>query len=64
MKKIPWDRYNRLIVDIKNSALPEDVKGGLFYKMQVLSSVEAIQKVGADFRKELKRARKRNNQNF
>lgn len=55
MSKIPWNRYNKLCVDIRKSPLPEFVKDTLFERMRGMSATDAVQIIGKEFRQKLKK---------
>ena len=55
MSKIPWNRYNKLCVDIRKSALPEFVKDTLFDRMRDMSATDAVKIIEKEFRQKLKK---------
>ena len=55
MSKIPWNRYNKLCVDIRKSALPEFVKDTLFDQMRSMSATDAVKIIGKEFKLKLKK---------
>ncbi len=58
MKKTPWNRYNKLVIDIKQANLPRIVKDGLFDKMKRMSAAEAVDTIGQEFRQALNKHKK------
>ena len=55
MKKIPWNAYNKLIIDLKQANLPLIVRDKMLRKMRKMSATDAVEIIGRQFRQALKK---------
>ena len=55
MKKIPWNAYNKLIIDLKQANLPLIVRDKMLRKMRKMSATDAVEIVGKEFKQALKK---------
>jgi hypothetical protein len=55
MKKVPWTRYNKLIIDLKKANLPLIVRDEMLRKMRKMSATDAVEIIGKEFKQALKK---------
>ncbi len=55
MKKPPWNRYNKLIIDLKQANIPLIVRDKLLRKMRRMSATDAVEIIGKEFKQALKK---------
>ena len=55
MKRTPWNRYNKLIIDLMRANIPRIVRDDLLRKMRSMSASDAVEIIGKEFRQALKK---------
>ncbi len=55
MSKTPWNRYNKLIIELKQANIPLIVRDELLRKMRKMSATDAVQIIGKEFKQALKK---------